>query len=176
MGKRRCCSCCCSRGLTKTRWKTTGTPLSAHHSSRYDHTPAALSLLAAGADVSLGYGRLFKRLLVHMAAQLEEVDVLRAAIEHGADVNDGGTTDNITPFIVPHATTILSRSMYLSRRGSTSKQARIRPQRLFTYLLATSSLHGADVNAEDDNGETPLHYAASKAAGDKELPRWWISC
>lgn len=50
------------------------------------HVAAVLALLAVGADVSLRYDDL-KRSIVHEALDNWGVDILRAVIEHGADVH-----------------------------------------------------------------------------------------
>ena len=93
-------------------------------SAAADQHDAALALIAAGADV---------RRPMHMAAKRGHVGVLRALIEHGADVN----ADD------PHVGTAL-------RQAATFNQFEA-----IDVLVEA----GANIEARDDDGATPLHFA-----------------
>lgn len=50
-----------------------------------------LALLAACADVSRRCGEISTTTVMHVAAEMGHVDILMAVIEHGADIDGGGT-------------------------------------------------------------------------------------
>lgn len=101
------------------------------------HAAATQALLAAGANVSFrGYSDGTSAL--DLASSCEELfGILRAIIEHGADVNDTGTTGNIALH-------------YATAAGNVD-------------AIQLLCLHGADVDKLDDQGRSPLNIAAAKS-------------
>eukprot|EP00752_Nemacystus_decipiens_P010676 g9507.t1 len=97
------------------------------------HLEAAVSLLAAGADVNLGCER-YKSPVIHNAVGRGHVEILRAMIEHGADVN----AVNTKQCTALHCAVVSSN-----------------PEVCDVLIEA-----GANVEARDNRGATPLHFAA----------------
>ena len=133
------------------------------------HVSAALALMAAGADVERRFGE-SKRSIVHLAAQRSDVDMMGAAIEHGADV-DAVDTSQSTPL---HAAARLNQAEAIDVLMEAGANIRARDRDGCTplhYAAGRPSLeafsalmnHGAHVNALDNDHETPLHWAAVKA-------------
>ncbi len=144
------------------------------------HAAVAEALLASGADVNLRYGQL-KMSVMHQAAQFGHVDILRAAIEHGADVDARNVENKPQRFIRPQCSTRAKRSMFSPKRGPIKEHSHtpVHDACVQLSLEALSSLmkHGAPTNAQNVNLLTPLHLVASQARpGDQELPRWWMFC
>ena len=101
----------------------------------HGNVAAALALMAAGADVSLPCGKSWM-LVVHLAAERGYVDIMRAAIERGADV-DAVDRNQYTP-------------LTWAVIGDEAADA-------VGVLLQA----GANIEARDDTQSTPLHMAAS---------------
>ena len=133
------------------------------------HLAATLALLAAGADASLRCGE-FGSPVVIVAAQEGYVDIVRAVIEHGADVDAADT----------HQRTALHAAAWYNRAGAIdvlveagtnieSRDARGRTHvhnasyNLSHKALQSLLIHGATVNAQSDTLTTPLIMAAAKA-------------
>jgi ankyrin repeat protein len=99
---------------------------------------------------------------LHRAVRENKVDIARALIERGDDVNamneNGETPLHIIPLIIPSAAQIAS-----SAWDWTFDQANTRLQDLYETSLAIVRLlinNCADVNASTKDGKTPLHVAA----------------
>ena len=103
-----------------------------------DKVAVALALLAAGADITLRYPA-HKETILHVAGASghHHVDIMRAVIESGADVNAVDTKKR-TPL---HRAT-----RYNNRAGAID-------------VLVEA---GADIEARDRDGCTPLHYATDQ--------------
>jgi len=97
------------------------------------HVTAALALVAGGADVSIPCGET-GRSVVDIAAQEGHVPILRALIEHGADVNAADTELCTALHIAAHHNRVEAVDVLVEA--------------------------GADVEARDNDGFTPLLYAA----------------
>jgi ankyrin repeat protein len=102
--------------------------------------PLLQSLVAAGADVN-GRNKLGETPL-HIAALYGDCEVIRALLDAGADPNSRSGPMGMPP---------LSALAYTNQQRQTH-------DRIFNTLLA----HGADVNARDDLGRTPLHHGVRR--------------
>ena len=157
------------KGADKDVWGTGGhTPLSL--AASLGRQAATLALLAAGADVSRVQNDEWKASVLHVAAQRGDVDIMRAVIEHGADVNAVDTIQR-TPLnyaaksnnvgaidILVEAGAILEVSEISGNTPLSYAAFYIQPDALLALLK-----HGAHVNALNNDGQTPLHVAATKA-------------
>lgn len=166
--QRRRCSCCCTRGLTKTGQQLLKiTPLCL--AASFGHLAAALTLLAAGADVSLRCGAC-NFSVAHAAAEEGHVEVLRAVIEHGAGV-DADSEGQRTALHVTADSDEAAAIDVLVKAG-----ASIDPRDVYggTPLhRASNSLnhealgrfleHGAAANAQTKSLRTPLMITAARA-------------
>jgi len=135
----------------------------------HGRTATSLALLAGGASVSLRCGAL-KGSSVHMAAELGHVDILRATIEHGADVNaadanhctalHGAASENkvgAIDMLVEAGANIEVRSLHgMKPLHSAAGQLSI-------DAMVALLRHGADVNAKSLNLLSPLMVASTKA-------------
>ncbi|CAN0396846.1 unnamed protein product, partial [Ectocarpus sp. 12 AP-2014] len=93
---------------------------------------AVLALLHAGADISLRCG-ISKRSVLHVAAEEEHVDIMRAVVERGANV-EALDDDHNTPL---HLAAFFNRVEAID-------------------LLLEA---GANIEARDESDSTPLHCA-----------------
>ena len=101
--------------------------------SKYGHTNAVNVLLQYGANVAL-YTDKSGRTALHFAAGSSDnsCEILRCLIENGADI-DKGRNDNQTPLMIA------------AQKGHVS---------VATFLIE----HGANVDLQDENGNTALHH------------------
>ena len=97
------------------------------------HVGAAVALMAAGADVGLRFNP--GESVVHAAARKGYVEILRAAIEHGADVNAANNPN---------------------KRRALHWAAMYNDVETMGVLMEV----GADIEAREQAGSTPLHSAA----------------
>eukprot|EP00903_Cladosiphon_okamuranus_P015238 g14084.t1 len=102
-----------------------------HLAAKWGRTEATRALLRSGAGVNLRGNRDMSAL--DRAAEGGHVDVARVLVEHGADVKGAGTDG----------------STALHYLGGDSSE-------MVSFLLAS----GAEVDAADDQGLTPLHHSA----------------
>ena len=129
------------------------------------HAAAAFALLAAGADANLTC-ELLNESVMHKAAEKGHADILRAAIEHGADTNVvdryGGTPllKAVESNEVKAIGVLVEAGADIDRRiaGYQSVVHVAAFNRVAEALIALSK-HGADFNIQDIEGETPLHCA-----------------
>ena len=100
--------------------------------SKYGHTNAVNVLLQYGANVALADKS--GRTALHFAAGSSDnsCEILRCLIENGADI-DKGRNDNQTPLMIA------------AQKGHVS---------VATFLIE----HGANVDLQDENGNTALHH------------------
>ena len=150
------------------------TPL--QHALHQGHGAGAHALVSAGADISLGADGVDDSFLylppLHMAAaRLEDVAVMRAMIERGADVNTASESNGTAAL---HAAAVSNRgeaiAVLLEAGANIEQETPIGWSPLHFAALrcgldaATVLLkHGASVSNQDTVGQTPLHMAVSKA-------------
>lgn len=135
----------------------------------HGHATVALALLAGGADVSLRCGAV-KGSAVHMAAEMGRLGILRAMIEHGADVN-AGDTNHCTALHVAASENKVEAINVLVEAGGNIEVRSIHGMepihsaagQLNIEALLALLKHGADVNAKSLNLLSPLMVAATKA-------------
>eukprot|EP00752_Nemacystus_decipiens_P011995 g10634.t1 len=135
----------------------------------HDHEATAVALMTAGADVNLGY-RSYPMSVLHVASMRGNVSFMRAAIEHGANVDATDDTQS-TPL---HHAVILNRDEMIDVLVEAGANTEVRDDigrtplhcaafnRPHDALLALLK-HGAHVNARDDSQDTALHTAVSYA-------------
>ena len=99
---------------------------------QYGHVAAALNLMAGGADVNARCYP-FRVSVIELAVETGHMGILRAAIEHGADVN---AVD--------------------SQRCTTLHSAAFQDKTEAINVLVEA---GANLEARDDSGDTPVHHA-----------------
>eukprot|EP00903_Cladosiphon_okamuranus_P013895 g12923.t1 len=135
----------------------------------HGQTDAARTLLAGGADVSLRCGAL-KGSAVHMAAELGHVDILRAAIEHGADVNATDANHCTALHSAASENKVGAIDVLVEAGGNIEVRSRhgMKPLHSAAGQLSIEAIgallrHGADVNAKSLNLLSPLMVAATKA-------------
>ena len=130
---------------------------------------SALDLLTAGADVNTRCGER-NMSVVHIAAERGHVGILRAAIEHGADVKAA----DIVHRTALHYTADISDAEAIDVLVEAGADIEARDNNSWTPLhwaadkinleaLAALLKHGAHVNAQNDNLRTPLHCSAAYA-------------
>lgn len=135
----------------------------------HGHETVALALLAGGADVSLRCGAL-KGSAVHMAAERGRLGILRATIEHGADVNTGDTNHCTALHVAASENKVKAIDMLVEAGGNIEVRSLhgMKPFHSAAGQLNIEALlallkHGADVNTKSLNLLTPLMVAATKA-------------
>ena len=135
----------------------------------FDHLGAALALLAAGADVCLKCGT-YKSPVVQVAAQQGSVDIVRAVIEHGADVNAADTHQQSALHLATRCNKAGAIDVLVEAGANIEARtvSGFTPLHAACFHLNLEALlcllkHGATVNAQDDTLLTPLTDAAAKA-------------
>ena len=143
------------------------TPL--HTALWYMHPVTALALITAGADVNLRWGE-SQTSVAHLACREKHTEVLKAAIEHGADVNAVDTyqrthLDNAAGHnCVEAIDTLVKAGANIDvrcNRGGTPLHTAACGVRL--EALPALLKHGAEVNPQNYDLKTPLHSAAITA-------------
>ncbi len=152
---------------------------------RRGHIPVAKALIAAGADVNptIADGLRHSRPLA-VATRHGRQDMARTLLDAGADIN-GGIADAKTPWTALHVAIetddvemtrlLLSRGARMAdsgytalhracRRSFCSRHGGIRPQ--WTPIVELLLKYGAELNAVDAHGMTPLHYAIRSHVDD----------
>eukprot|EP00752_Nemacystus_decipiens_P010695 g9525.t1 len=135
----------------------------------YGHLSAALALLAAGADVDLKCG-LMDAPVIHTAAEKGRVDILRAVIEQGADVDAVNTIQRSAL----HLASSLNKTDVIDVLVEAGADLEARDRGGYTPLYVASDgvcleaflcllKHGANVNAQTNALTTSLMRAAAKA-------------
>lgn len=131
---------------------------------------AALALMAAGADVSVPCGEA-KQSVVHIAARDNyAIEILKVAIELGADVNIADGNSNTPLHLAAMCNTAEAVDVLVEAGANTEAGESPEP---CTLHLATNRLnheallillkHGADVDVRDGTLRTLLHCAAIRA-------------
>ena len=153
------------RGADKDALDTWGyTPL--YIATNRGQVASALALLAGGADFSIRCGE-SERTVVDVAAEGGHVDILRAAIEHGAD-EDAADAHQITAlhraafFDRTEAIDVLVEAGANIEARATDRSTPLHDAAGGLSLEALSALfkHGAYINPKNTNRNTPLHFAA----------------
>ena len=146
------------------------TPL--HIAASRGHATSALALLAGGADVHLGC-RMVGGSVAQAAAQAGHLDILRAAIEHGADV-DAATCDDLQISTALHSAAHFNQAGAIDvlveaganiEARTSNGHTPLHSASLRSNLEALTALlkHGAHVNAQTISLQTPLDFAVRKA-------------
>ena len=130
---------------------------------------AAEALLAGDADVNLRCG-LRKRSVIHIAAKEGVVDILRAAIEHGADVDAADTLQKTALHLAAEYNEAEAIDVLVEAGANTEAQAECGATPLHfaagnLNLDASTALlkHGANANAPDYYLHTPLYSTVGRA-------------
>eukprot|EP00752_Nemacystus_decipiens_P016787 g15024.t1 len=157
------------KGADKDALNTVGeTPLYVAACSR--HSAIALALLAAGADASLRCGHLKAR-VIHVAARAGSIEILRAVIERGMDVDVVDTRNRTALHYASRCNNAGCIDVLLEAGANIDARENLG----FTPLHDASDTvsheallcllkHGATVNAQVDYDlETPLMYAVMHA-------------
>ncbi len=133
------------------------------------HVTTALALLAGGADVNTPCGGSSQSVL-HIAAEKGHVEVLRAAIERGADVNAIQLGERTALHVAagynkPEAIDALVDAGADVEAWDSTGWMPLHCAALGLNLEAVTALlkYDPDPNAQDDSLETPLHFAATQA-------------
>ena len=152
------------RGADKDAFDTRkDTPLYA--ATLHGHVTAALALLAGGAGVSTACGG-GGRSVLHMAAKEGHVDILRAAIEHGADVDAADREECTALHIAAHHNrakaidVLVQAGADIQVRDSNGSTPLLCAARSVSLEALTALLkHDKCVNKTDRDFRTPLHFA-----------------
>jgi ankyrin repeat protein len=137
-------------------------------------------IFAAHPEAREATGHMGRRPL-HIAVELERLDVVQFLIEAGVNV-DGGRTDGDTPlYWSPNPeiveTLIRAGASLRARNGTGREPIHYAAQFSRPDVLRVLLDHGCDPNARDDSGHTPLHWATGAALSaflhicDKTDPR-----
>ena len=144
-----------------------GTPL--YSSVWAGHVTSVLALLAGGADVHIRCGML-KHPVLHRAAREGQVDILKAVIEHGADVNAVDAHQRTAlhcATVNNHAVSIdvlVEAGASVDGRDIFSCTPLVMAACTLTLdALAALLKHAALVNNRTPDLRTALHYAATNA-------------
>ncbi len=125
---------------------------------------AAKRLLERGADLTAGD---FPYL--HLAALHAQSDLIEAMLERGMDVNAVNSSGNTTLGLAAHAFYAhVDRSQVFGQRGRKSPEASLQ---CVTILLK----HGADPDASDSGGDSPLHRLTVATTEERvDVPAWAV--
>lgn len=133
------------------------------------HLSGVQVLLAAGTDVNIQCGGYLGEFALHAAVRQENVDVVRALVEHGSDV-DAADKDGCTALHLSvrwggvgtiHALVQAGANVQTrDKAGVTPLHDAVRDGRLWLVDMLVEA--GANVQARDEAGITPLHHAASR--------------
>ena len=132
------------------------------HASQEGWLPCADALLSAGADASSV--DCFGLSPLHKAAAFGHDGVCQRLCRGGADPNVPASASITAPLAMEAEASRGVRPLHCIARGAWAVPDAARRQRVIRALL----VGGADPGLRDDDGDTPLHYAA--AGGD------WRSC
>ena len=133
------------------------------------HVAATQALLAGGADVNIGCGA-WKAPVIHAAVQQVYVDILRAVIDYGADVN-AADTEQRTALVVAtqhdnaEAIGVLVEAGANVEAPNSAGKVPLHAAAAALRLEALTALlrYGAHVNVQTVFLVTPLHCAAARA-------------
>ena len=135
----------------------------------HGHLAASLALLVGGANVGLRCGAL-RASAAHMAAERGHAEILRATIEHGADVNASDTNHCTALHGAASENKVGAIDMLVEAGANIEVRSRhgMKPLHSAAGQLSINALvallrHGADVNAKSLNLLSPLMVASTKA-------------